>query len=318
MGGQPSDAPALSPPSPLQQGGQSSNAPALSPPSPLPQGGQPIALALSPPSPPPQGGQPSDAPGLSPSSSTLLLCPSDSTLNICHLNSQSAVKTDNILSDVINTKVDTSPDDTTTEVDTSPDVTTSKVTQSSEFITTKVSTSSDVTNVKVDNKSSDDTTAKVNPSSDVTDVKVNASSDVTTTKLNPSPDVTTTKVNTPSGNVAATHVTAARFSPEQRRCACIKILKGSAHKTAEEKRLMEEKGRELAQEIKENLTIPVANVSATRRRHISAQDDRSSSRFTAMVMAVICFLPLMAIVLVDCLRFLVFLKRKKAGRLTVP
>ncbi|KAL8558815.1 hypothetical protein ACOMHN_046397 [Nucella lapillus] len=93
MGGQPSDAPALSPPSPLQQGGQSSNAPALSPPSPLPQGGQPIALALSPPSPPPQGGQPSDAPGLSPSSSTLLLCPSDSTLNICHLDSQSAVKT---------------------------------------------------------------------------------------------------------------------------------------------------------------------------------------------------------------------------------
>ncbi|KAL8594972.1 hypothetical protein ACOMHN_038769 [Nucella lapillus] len=94
MGGQPSDAPALSHPSPLQQGNQSSNAPALSPPSPLPQGGQPIALALSPPSPPPQGGQPSDAPGLSPSSSTLLLCPSDSTLNICHLNSQSAVKTD--------------------------------------------------------------------------------------------------------------------------------------------------------------------------------------------------------------------------------
>ncbi|KAL8563113.1 hypothetical protein ACOMHN_046783 [Nucella lapillus] len=93
MGGQPSDAPALSPPSPLQQGGQSSNAPALTPPSPLPQGSQPIALALSPPSPPPQGGQPSDAPGLSPSSSTLLLCPSDSTLNICHLNSQSAVKT---------------------------------------------------------------------------------------------------------------------------------------------------------------------------------------------------------------------------------
>ncbi|KAL8567101.1 hypothetical protein ACOMHN_033003 [Nucella lapillus] len=93
MGGQPSDAPALSPPSPLQQGCQSSNAPALSPPSLLPQGGQPIALALSPPSPPPQGGQPSDAPGLSPSSSTLLLCPSDSTLNICHLNSQSAVKT---------------------------------------------------------------------------------------------------------------------------------------------------------------------------------------------------------------------------------
>ncbi|KAL8581014.1 hypothetical protein ACOMHN_048048 [Nucella lapillus] len=96
MGGQPSDAPALSPPSPLQQGGQSSNAPALSPPSPLPQSGQPIALALSPPSPPPQGGQPSDAPGLSPSSSTLLLCPSDSTLNICHLNSQSAVKTGNL------------------------------------------------------------------------------------------------------------------------------------------------------------------------------------------------------------------------------
>ncbi|KAL8559259.1 hypothetical protein ACOMHN_040383 [Nucella lapillus] len=93
MGGQHSDAPALSPPSPLQQGGQSSNTPALSPPSPLPQGGQPIALALSPPSPPPQGGQPSDAPGLSSSSSTLLLCPSDSTLNICHLNSQSAVKT---------------------------------------------------------------------------------------------------------------------------------------------------------------------------------------------------------------------------------
>ncbi|KAL8622282.1 hypothetical protein ACOMHN_043805 [Nucella lapillus] len=93
MGGQPSDVPALSPPSPLQQGGQSSNAPALSPPSPLPQGGQPIALALSPPSPLPQGGQPSNAPGLSPSSSTLLLCPSDSTLNICHLNSQSAVKT---------------------------------------------------------------------------------------------------------------------------------------------------------------------------------------------------------------------------------
>ncbi|KAL8579302.1 hypothetical protein ACOMHN_010886 [Nucella lapillus] len=93
MGGQPSDAPALSPPSPLQHGGQSSNAPALSPPSPLPQGGQPIALALSPPSPPPQVGQPSDAPGLSHSSSTLLLCPSDSTLNICHLNSQSAVKT---------------------------------------------------------------------------------------------------------------------------------------------------------------------------------------------------------------------------------
>ncbi|KAL8573094.1 hypothetical protein ACOMHN_010522 [Nucella lapillus] len=93
MGGQPSDAPALSPPSPLQQGGQSSNAPALSPPSPLPQGGQPIALALSPPSLPPQGGQPSDAPGLSPSSSLLLLCQSDSTLNICHLNSQSAVKT---------------------------------------------------------------------------------------------------------------------------------------------------------------------------------------------------------------------------------
>ncbi|KAL8603574.1 hypothetical protein ACOMHN_022526 [Nucella lapillus] len=93
MGGQPSDAPALSPPSPLQQGGQSSNAPALSPPSPLPQGDQPIALALSPSSPPPQDGQPSDAPGLSPSSSTLLLCPSDSTLSICHLNSQSAVKT---------------------------------------------------------------------------------------------------------------------------------------------------------------------------------------------------------------------------------
>ncbi|KAL8570250.1 hypothetical protein ACOMHN_029950 [Nucella lapillus] len=58
MGGQPSDAPALSPPSPLQQGGQSSNAPALSPPSLLPQGGQPIALALSPPSPMPQGGHP--------------------------------------------------------------------------------------------------------------------------------------------------------------------------------------------------------------------------------------------------------------------
>ncbi|KAL8621384.1 hypothetical protein ACOMHN_048184 [Nucella lapillus] len=93
MGGQPSDAPALSPPSPLQQGGQSSNAPALSPPSPLPQGSQPIALALSPSSPPLQDGQPSDAPGLSPSSSTLLLCPSDSTLSICHLNSQSAVKT---------------------------------------------------------------------------------------------------------------------------------------------------------------------------------------------------------------------------------
>ncbi|KAL8613880.1 hypothetical protein ACOMHN_032870 [Nucella lapillus] len=93
MGGQPSDAPALSPPSPLQQGGQSSNAPALSPPSPLPQGGQPIALALSPSSPLPQDGQPSDAPGLSPSSSTLPLCPSDSTLSICHLNSQSAVKT---------------------------------------------------------------------------------------------------------------------------------------------------------------------------------------------------------------------------------
>ncbi|KAL8624401.1 hypothetical protein ACOMHN_012801 [Nucella lapillus] len=93
MGGQPSDAPALSPPSPLQQGGQSSNAPALSPPSPLPQGSQPIALALSPSSPPSQDGQPSDAPGLSPSSSTLLLCPSDSTLSICHLNSQSAVKT---------------------------------------------------------------------------------------------------------------------------------------------------------------------------------------------------------------------------------
>ncbi|KAL8621874.1 hypothetical protein ACOMHN_046078 [Nucella lapillus] len=93
MGGQPSDAPALSPPSPLQQGGQSSNAPALSPPSPLPQGGQPIALALLPSSPPPQDGQPSDAPGLSPSSSTLLLCPSDSTFSICHLKSQSAVKT---------------------------------------------------------------------------------------------------------------------------------------------------------------------------------------------------------------------------------
>ncbi|KAL8621080.1 hypothetical protein ACOMHN_040605 [Nucella lapillus] len=97
MGGQPSDAPALSPPSPLQQGGQSSNAPALSPPSPLPQGSQPIALALSPSSPLPQDGQPSDAPGLSPSSSTLLLCPSDSTLSICHLNSQSAVKTVNTL-----------------------------------------------------------------------------------------------------------------------------------------------------------------------------------------------------------------------------
>ncbi|KAL8606955.1 hypothetical protein ACOMHN_041344 [Nucella lapillus] len=94
MGGQPSDAPALSPPSPLQQGGQSSNAPVLSPPSPLPQGSQPIALALSPSSPLPQDGQPSDAPGLSPSSSTLLLCPSDSTLSICHLNSQSAVKTE--------------------------------------------------------------------------------------------------------------------------------------------------------------------------------------------------------------------------------
>ncbi|KAL8597019.1 hypothetical protein ACOMHN_050118 [Nucella lapillus] len=94
MGGQPSDAPALSPPSPLQQGGQSSNAPALSPPSPLPQGGQPIALAISPSSPPPQDDQPSDAPGLSPSSSTLLLCPSDSTLSICRLNSQSAVKTE--------------------------------------------------------------------------------------------------------------------------------------------------------------------------------------------------------------------------------
>ncbi|KAL8616764.1 hypothetical protein ACOMHN_017801 [Nucella lapillus] len=94
MGGQPSDAPALSPPSPLQQGGQSSNAPALSPPSPLPQGSQPIALELSPSSPLPQDGQPSDAPGLSPSSSTLLLCPSDSTLSICHLNSQSAVKTE--------------------------------------------------------------------------------------------------------------------------------------------------------------------------------------------------------------------------------
>ncbi|KAL8576125.1 hypothetical protein ACOMHN_001475 [Nucella lapillus] len=93
MGGQPNEAPALSPPSPLQQGGQSSNAPALSPPSPLPQGGQIIALALLPSSPPPQDGQPSDAPGLSPSSSTLLLCPSDSTLSICHLNSQSAVKT---------------------------------------------------------------------------------------------------------------------------------------------------------------------------------------------------------------------------------
>ncbi|KAL8625042.1 hypothetical protein ACOMHN_012051 [Nucella lapillus] len=93
MGGQPSDAPALSPPSPLQQGGQSSNAPALSPPSLLPQGSQPIALVLSPSSPLPQDGQPSDAPGLSPSSSTLLLCPSDSTLSICHLNSQSAVKT---------------------------------------------------------------------------------------------------------------------------------------------------------------------------------------------------------------------------------
>ncbi|KAL8568339.1 hypothetical protein ACOMHN_040912 [Nucella lapillus] len=77
-------------------GGQPSDAPALSPPSPLPQGGQPIALALSPSSPPPQDGQPSDAPGLSPSSSTLLLCPSDSTLSICHLNSQSAVKTDPI------------------------------------------------------------------------------------------------------------------------------------------------------------------------------------------------------------------------------
>ncbi|KAL8599941.1 hypothetical protein ACOMHN_050243 [Nucella lapillus] len=88
------DAPALSPPSPLQQGGQSSNAPALSPPSPLPQGSQPIALALSPSSPLRQDGQPSDAPGLSPSSSTLLLCPSDSTLSICHLNSQSAVKTE--------------------------------------------------------------------------------------------------------------------------------------------------------------------------------------------------------------------------------
>ncbi|KAL8572610.1 hypothetical protein ACOMHN_016460 [Nucella lapillus] len=87
MGGQPSDAPALSPPSLLQQGGQSSNAPALSPPSPLPQGGQPIALALSPSSSPPLDGQPSDAPGLSPSSSTLLLCLSDSTLSICHLNS---------------------------------------------------------------------------------------------------------------------------------------------------------------------------------------------------------------------------------------
>ncbi|KAL8566844.1 hypothetical protein ACOMHN_052242 [Nucella lapillus] len=74
-------------------GGQSSNAPAFSPPSPLPQGGQPIALALSSSSPPPQDGQPSDAPGLSPSSSTLLLCPSDCTLSICHLNSQSAVKT---------------------------------------------------------------------------------------------------------------------------------------------------------------------------------------------------------------------------------
>ncbi|KAL8590002.1 hypothetical protein ACOMHN_007027 [Nucella lapillus] len=97
MGGQPSDAPALSPPSPLQQGGQSSNAPALSPPSPLPQGSQPIALVLSPSSPLPQDGQPSDAPGLSPSSSTLLLCPSDSTLSICHLNSQSAVKTDTLL-----------------------------------------------------------------------------------------------------------------------------------------------------------------------------------------------------------------------------
>ncbi|KAL8597957.1 hypothetical protein ACOMHN_063853 [Nucella lapillus] len=97
MGGQPSDAPALSPPSPIQQGGQSSNAPALSPPSPLPQGSQPIALALSPSSPLPQDGQPSDAPGLSPSSSTLLLCPSDSTLSICHLNSQSAVKTGSFL-----------------------------------------------------------------------------------------------------------------------------------------------------------------------------------------------------------------------------
>ncbi|KAL8560676.1 hypothetical protein ACOMHN_030452 [Nucella lapillus] len=97
MSGQPSDAPALSPPSPLQQGGQSSNAPALSPPSPLPQGGQPIALALLPSSPPPQDGQPSDAPELSPSSSTLLLCPSDSTLSICHLNSQSAVKTEFVL-----------------------------------------------------------------------------------------------------------------------------------------------------------------------------------------------------------------------------
>ncbi|KAL8566557.1 hypothetical protein ACOMHN_009771 [Nucella lapillus] len=74
-------------------GGQPSDAPALSPPSPLSQGGQPIALALSPSSPPPQDGQPSDSPGLSPSSSTLLLCPSDSTLSICHLNSQSAVKT---------------------------------------------------------------------------------------------------------------------------------------------------------------------------------------------------------------------------------
>ncbi|KAL8603998.1 hypothetical protein ACOMHN_039042 [Nucella lapillus] len=101
MGGQPSDAPALSPPSPLQQGGQSSNAPALSPPSPLPQGSQPIALVLSPSSPLPQDGQPSDAPGLSPSSSTLLLCPSDSTLSICHLNSQSAVKTDKTIKDTV-------------------------------------------------------------------------------------------------------------------------------------------------------------------------------------------------------------------------
>ena len=72
---------------------------------------------------------------------------------------------------------------------------------------------------------------------------------------------------------------------------------------AEEKKKKELKAK-LAKEIEEKLKVPSEDTSSKARRYVSAGDERPSSMYMAVAVGVVCFLPLVVIVLLDVISLL--------------
>ena len=124
----------------------------------------------------------------------------------------------------------------------------------------------------------------------------------------PEPMATTPRPPPPTAPPLLTH------NREQCWCKCVwqpppvKIhyndsLTASQVNQAEEEKKKEVKAK-MAKEIEAKLKVPTSNVSSNARRYVSAGDERPSSKYMAVVVGVVCFLPLAVFVLLDVIRLL--------------